>query len=117
MNIVHEILAATDGAPMPKAGDGATVLMWSDRYPATILRVQTFKSGSRKGELNRVTVQRDIATIVSGSQQDGSARYEYERDETGPVDYFRMNNKGQLVSPSGYKLRIGSREKYYDPHF
>lgn len=108
-----------DSNKEPEVGDGVTFLHWSDRNPGTLVEIKRYKSGPHKGEISQVGVQGDKWTIVSGGEHNGSAEYEYERDTTRPVIWFRKNNKGQWVKVGDKyaRLTIGRRERYYDPHF
>lgn len=102
------------------AADAATLGVGSDRYPATVI--------SEKNGI--VTVQYDDYRVVGGSMMDGSAKYEYIRNENGMIRYFKRNRKGRFVEvvenaatgrfvQTGYTggLYIGARRRYYDPHF
>ncbi len=54
-----------DNAPVrriPDVGDGATIVMWSDRLPATITEVRKTKSGKLK-----ITVQEDRSTRIDNN--------------------------------------------------
>jgi hypothetical protein len=119
-SLTNHIMSGTNGAPMPKVGDGATILMFSDRRPATITAVEVFKTGERKGQLKSVTVREDEAIVVSGNVQDGSAKYEFKPIEDHPTKTFTMNKRGQLVDSPGqhsWKLRPGNRDCYSDPSY
>jgi hypothetical protein len=109
----------TDSAgPEPTVGMAATVLLWSDRQPATVIKVEPFKSGARKGKARVVTVQYDTWKVTKGSEHDGSAQYEYERDENGRTETFTRSSKGRWTAPgSSVGLRLGGRERYSDPSF
>lgn len=93
-----------------KVGDGVTFRIGSDRLACTVVKV------SPSGKT--VTMQRDNAKVVSGSQHDGSAKYEYEEDRNGstyvarwsaPVSKFKMSAFGTYAGPG--------RHEYYDPSF
>lgn len=75
-----------------------------------------------------MVVQDDDAKVVSGSGQDGSAKYEFTPDPAGRRHTFRREESGmwsEVVKgetgrwrkTGGYGLRIGARDKYRDPHF
>lgn len=115
---VVNALSTAPGQPEPKVGDGATVCMWSDRNPATITEVLRFKSGEREGQIRGVVVKADNWKVVSGSEHDGSAQYEYQSNDAARGVTFLVNQRGQYVQKGGGdKLRIGHRERYYDPSF
>jgi hypothetical protein len=95
----------------PQVGDGATWSPWTDSYAATVIAVS--KSGKQ------ITIQDDQSVIVSGSAQDGSAKYEYRPNPRGPVRKAtrRQDGKFRLVgwTAGGY---VGpGRRAYQDPSF
>lgn len=100
-----------------ESGYAATVGVGSDRYPATVIEVKRYKSGALKGAVSEITVQEDVAHLVSGSEADGSAQYNYTTNENGEVTTFRPR-KNRLVwkSTGGRVLYLGARRRYYDPH-
>lgn len=121
----HLFSRSTIGQPMPTIGMGATILGWTDRAPATIVKVFT------KGVYLYIEVQYDDYKIVSGSTQDGSAAYEYTPNTNAGTQVYRAkfsggeignwsstfkNDNGRWVSGEG-GLMIGSRSRYYDPSF
>lgn len=107
-----------------KVGDGATVLLWTDRQAGTIIEA-TEKT---------VTWQRDKATLVNGMNSDaadkltfeaggffghtsGTQRYEYEADEQGATQTFTLRKNGAWVAAgqpmkNGRRLVAGRSEKY-----
>lgn len=113
-SLVNRLMSAA-GQPEPKVGDGATICFYSDRRPATVVRVRHFKSGSRAGQVSAVDVQDDAWKVVRGHEGDGSAEYEYESDPAGHVRTFRPNKNGRYVG-AGVTLALGRRERYWDPH-
>ena len=91
------------------AGDGVTIRMYSDSYPATVCSVS--KSGKT------VTVKKDRVEVVSGSMYDGSAVYAFHRNPDGPTVTLRLRKDGKYY-PSGSSIPIGlGRHRYHDPHF
>ena len=117
-SFVNHLISGTQTAE-PTVGMPATICMWSDRHPATVVEVLRFKSGARKGQVRGVIVTEDSYKVVSGSEQDGSARYEYTSNPESPNRAtFLVNQRGQYVCKGGGdKLALGSRERYYDPSF
>lgn len=107
------------GQPEPEIGMGATMLLWSDRHAGTVV--------SWDGKV--LGVQRDNPEIVSGHGNDGSAKYEYKPNPSGPVYYFRREPDGRWMhvrknpetgrwnKSGGYGLKIGVRDEHYDPSF
>lgn len=103
-----------------KVGDGATVVLYSDRYAGTIIKVTPLS----------ITVQRDTATldpefkpewIIGGfaghctNQED--QKYTYERDEHGEIYTFRWSDKHQSYGRPGNLRAIKGRHEFYDYNF
>ena len=88
-------------------GMGATILMWTDREPATIVKVTPTQVHVRCDSYKR-TDNRGYFT----EDQD----YEYEEVPANPVVIFRLTKRG-LRCKSGNYLRVGQREAYRDPSF
>jgi hypothetical protein len=110
-------LKETSNKPDPKVGDGATILMWSDREPATVVEVIRFTTGARKGEVKAVVIQEDNYKVIMGSMHDGSARYNYSRNEDAPRVTYTKDRAGRFKNKGGRVLSIGKRDKWYDPSF
>lgn len=110
------------GQPEPFVGMGCTVLGWTDRHAATIVRMSSDKK--------EFTVRRDHAKVIAGSQHDGSAQYEYSANPDGRETTFKLDRAGTyrqvrlnerdnwvFVQGGGKGIRLGEREEYYDPSF
>jgi len=105
----------------PAVGMGATILMWSDRSPATIIEVNQKK--------RYIVIQEDNAKRVDSNGMSESQQYEFVRNEKGITRIFRKNKKGEwvysyinpktnrIVKAGGCHLRLGSRDKYHDYSF
>ena len=123
-----------NGTTEPEVGMGCTFFSWSDRSCGTVVEIIPFKSGPKKGKARIAMVRPDDVEIVSGSQQDGSARYKVTPRTEGPTiavvrmpDRKRTNKETgeETVIPgrwrsggaNGDKVSFGFREYYYDPHF
>lgn len=121
--INHLQARATIGQPTPVYGMGATELLWTDRHACTITNVQLVRGKTI------ITVQRDFAEVVAGSQHDGSAEYKYNPNYNGSESHFRCEADGRWQSviishqtgrwgKAGQRgLRIGERDEYHDPTF
>lgn len=107
------------GQREPEVGMPATVCHWSDRSPATVVEVLRFKSGAKAGQVKGVVVTGDKYKVVSGSEYDGSAQYEYESQPDSPHRaVYLINQRGQYVlKGESTKLALGYREAYRDPSF
>lgn len=112
-SLINQI-AATGVDPDVIVGDGATVLYWSDRQAATIVQVDRFKSGQRKGEVSGVWVTYDKATRVDRNGMSDDQSYEYETQSDGERVLFKRRKDGRYRNAGGAVLRIGTRDHYYD---
>lgn len=113
---------ATVGQPVPEVGMGATILGWTDRYPATIVKVEVVKGRTY------VIVQKDDAKMISGNYYN-PGEYEYTRNYNAPYQAWRTNKDGlwegtvynvrtkRWIKNRGDGLRIGERDRYNDPSF
>lgn len=104
----------------PEVGMGATYAVGSDRYVCTIVEVLRFKSGDRKGQIRGVVAQDDDVRVVSGSEQDGSATYEYMQNPQATKDTYLWNARtGRFVlkGSSYVRLGLGHRSYHRDPSF
>ena len=103
----------------PEMGMGATLVMWTDRHPYTIVGLEHFKTGSRAGEVKALFATRDKATRTDDHGMSDAQSYTYETDPDAPRErfvlckdgWFRQNDAG------GTRLAIGHRRKYHDYSF
>lgn len=123
--INHLYSRGTIGQPAPKVGMGATMLGWTDRHAGTITKVTEYTGKLVRWE---VEVTYDDAKVVSGSEHDGSAVYEFSPGtgtrqfafylKTQSWEEFTRNPEtGKRNKQRGYGLRIGDRDHYRDPSF
>ena len=120
----HLYSRMTNGQPEPVVGMGATLLGWTDRDPATIIKVEKTKKGAWI-----IAVQEDNAQRTDNNGFSESQEYEYSANPNGYISYFRFEEgKGwRGISPGkkagswklngGGGLLIGSRRKYHDFSF
>jgi hypothetical protein len=106
-SVVNNIMSSAVGAPTPEVGMGCTILKWSDRVAATIIKV-TAKT---------IDVQEDLATRIDNNGMSESQRYTYERDPKGTIRVFRLTKNGWRLSGGGWGLGIGYRQSYHDYSF
>lgn len=92
----------------PEVGMGCTILHWSDRSPATIVSVS--KSG-KSFEFTYDEYRRTDDNGLSDWQV-----YEYTPRPDGVRYTARLNKHGRFVY-AGMTVRVGYREKYFDPTF
>jgi hypothetical protein len=110
MNNAPKILDAT-------SDDAATVAMWSDRDPATIVK-RTAKT---------ITVQRDRVNNMSAPGHDAYANGKgqvtiFQRDYDAPLEVYTLRDNGRWKLKGDPKtarggLSIGRRDFYRDPSF
>lgn len=89
-------------------GDGATILMFSDRHAATVV-----EAGPK-----RIVIQRDIAKRTDDNGMSESQTYEFTPDPTAPKIAYTLRKNGRWVR-EGDPLRGGEtlgrgRSSYYD---
>lgn len=106
VNLVVSSQSDLSGQAATKVGDGATILVWSDRHAATVVRVTA----------TQIHVQQDKATRIDSNGLSEVQSYQYESDLTSPVVIFRKTQKGWR-SRNGQSLWIGIRQEYYDHSF
>lgn len=124
--INHLHARGTRGQPTPVVGMGATLLLWTDRNPATIVAVTDRKDGGWD-----IVVQEDNYKRTDKNGFSESQTYEYTPNPEGYRSHFRFEpavgrwqqmrlnpETGRLNKvKGGVGLRIGEREKYWDPCF
>jgi hypothetical protein len=115
--VINNILAAsTIGAPEPEVGMGATLLMWSDRLPYTIVGVERFKSGACAGQVKAVLAQRDDTQRVDRNGMSESQEYVFLPNPNRSVERFALRKSGRFEGNGG-TLAIGYRDKFFDFSF
>jgi len=118
-------MMSRNGFVLPKEGDGATLLGWTDRHAATVICVMMVN------KKHTVSVQRDMAIRTDKNGMCESQEYEYKRDPSGQIVHFRWNDKtnswveivhnektgrwNKAYSQSG--VLFGERNEYYDFSF
>lgn len=100
------LLSGTNGQPIPEVGMGATILMWTDRQAATIVKVTR----------TQVHVQRDIATREDSRGMSECQDYTFTPNPAARVHVFRRTKTGAYKGQLG-QLRIGDRDEYRDFSF
>lgn len=105
-SLVNHIYARSPGTPV--VGEGATVIMWSDRRPGTVVAI----SASGK----TVIVREDSYRRVDGNGVSESQEYEISPDPKGYVYTFRATKRGWR-SKEGFGVTFGHRNAYYDYNF
>jgi len=96
----------------PKVGDGATIIMYTDRHAATVVAVNG----------KTVKIQRDTATRTDSNGMSESQSYSYAPNIEAQVETFTLRATGRYVRQgddenNGTKLTIGLRRTYHDFSF
>lgn len=87
-------------------GDGATILYWSDRRPATIIDI------SPSGKT--VTIQTDKVDIINPNSPNPTFRF--EPDPNGATLKVRKAKNGRWYA-NGQQINLGHRDYYFDESF
>ena len=106
-SVQNWMMSGTNGEPIPTVGMPCTILMWTDRHAATIVKVTP----------SQVHVQRCIATRIDKNGMSESQHYTYTDDPTASVEVFRKTKKGWRKTGGGTQLRLGERSEYHDYSF
>lgn len=104
-SLVNHVLSGSGTAP--KVGDGATILMWTDRHAGTVVKV------SPSGKT--VTVREDTATRIDSNGMSESQVYEYKPNALGKEWKFRLTKRGWRSGSTG--VLFGTRQAYHDYSF
>lgn len=95
---------------VPIIGMGATICYWSDREPATVVRV------SESGKTIFLQEDSYIRTDNNGTSEDQS--YIYNLNPNGRVHCATLRKDGSYkLTKSKTQIVLGSRRKYYDYSF
>lgn len=103
-----------------EVGTGATILMWTDRKPATVIFI----------DKNVVGVQQDFAERVDNNGMSDCQDWKFSENKKGSVTYFRKRKDGTfeavkknketgrwVKTGTSEKVRFGKREKFHDFSF
>jgi hypothetical protein len=105
---LNNLMMANAKSAAPKVGDGATILSWTDRFPATVVYVS--KSGKT------IHLQEDRADRTDSYGMSEMQVYTYTPDTTAPVKVARLTAKGWKIL-KGARVMVGRRERYHDFSF
>lgn len=99
--------------PVPQVGMGATELLFSDRHPYTIIKVNSPK---------KITLQQDRAVRIDQNGLSEIQEYRYEPDTQGPTRVATLRKNGRWITQgesikNGAAFALGYREEYYDFSF
>lgn len=96
------------GPSAPVAGEGATILHWTDRTAATVVRV------SPSGKTAWIRKDRAIRTDSNGRSEIQDYRYEPVPD--APLTVVRLTKRGWRTK-GGNGVSFGHRSAYHDYSF
>lgn len=108
-SITNYLMSSTSGQPVPVAGMGVTILSWTDRSAATVVRV------SASGKM--IWIQPDAVTRTDTNGMSESQQYSYAPDPDAQVIRASLRKNGAWVTKGGQQLRLGERSAYYDYSF
>jgi hypothetical protein len=103
--LTNKIFANEESAK-PEVGNGATLILWSDRHAYTVVEV---------GE-NFVLVTRDTAERLDKNFQFGQQKYSYQTDTSATPEKAVLGKDGKYYL-AGHVLQVGYRDEYYDYSF
>jgi hypothetical protein len=103
-SLVNHVLASY--AHVPKVGEGATEICWSDRLAGTVVGLGP----------HAVLWRRDIAKRTDTNGMSECQQYSYSPDPNAPIKTFVLTPKG-YKSDTGSYLSIGYRNEYHDYSF
>lgn len=96
----------------PIVGEGATIQMWADAHPQTIIEVSS--------DLKTVVVQEDNA-ILDPTALPMSNKWILGRNTEGVINTFTLRKNGRYIKKgntmNGQALSLGGRRKYYSYEF
>lgn len=97
-------------AYVPKVGDGATELCWSDRHAYTIVEVRSER---------RVVVQADIAKRTDKNGMSECQTYLFEPNPKAPLVVLTLRKDGRWrrVGDKSGAFLLGKRMEYHDYSF
>lgn len=111
-SLINHLYSGSADKP-PQVGDGATLLMWTDRHAGTIVEVSP--NGKRVGWIQ------DVATRTDKNGMSDSQEYSYAPG-TGTPTYFTLRKNGAWVREGesmkgGNRIAIGTRNEHHDFSF
>ena len=107
-SLSNYLLSGTKGQPTPEVGMGITILMWTDRQPATITRI------SKSGKV--FWFKRDHAERRDANGMSESQTYDFLPNPAATEQRATLRKTGAWKC-QGHQIRLGSRDKYHDYSF
>lgn len=97
-------------ASNPVVGMGATIQHWSDRTPATVIKVSP--SGKK------IVLQEDISIRLDANGMSEIQEYSYKTDANGTLHTATLRDDGTYrIKGSKQLVSLGNRRKYHDYSF
>lgn len=91
-------------------GMGATIYSYSDRTPATVIRI------THNGK--RIILQEDYSIRVDKNGISENQEYQYQTNTSGVLIYATLRKDGRFrVTATNQLVSLGPRQKYYDYSF
>ena len=111
-NLTNRI-AETVQPAIPVVGMGVTILMHSDRLPATVTNILSEK---------RIIIQEDTAMRLDNNGQSENQEWAFSSDLNGRQHTVSLRKNGTWVIQGGSMhngtiISVGERDKYYDFSF
>lgn len=109
----------------PELGMGATLLAYSDRHAATVIKIV----GTGFDGPSVIWVQLDTCTRTDGNGMSECQDYSYSPNPNGRIEYFKRDQKNRwrqayiskrgryCFTNGGNGLRLDSRDAYHDYSF
>lgn len=118
-SLINHMMSMGDSKE-PKIGDGATILSWTDRHPATVV------SFDKKRSI--VGITRDDYRRIDNNGMSECQEYEYTSNPDGPIEYYKKDKNGSWSgvffnsetkrwNKRGGIIIIGRRDRYHDFSF
>lgn len=109
----QNLIAGSNPVYMPKIGDGATEISWTDRAPYTIVEVVSPR---------QIVVQADNATRDDANGMSDCQNYVFSPNPNGSKMTVTLRGNGKWIvkgesAKNGRKFVVGSRGKYHDFSF
>ena len=107
-------VTAQQAPTLPKVGDGATILHWSDRSAATVTRVE------RERNRDVIYIQKDLAVRIDTNGMSDCQTYSYALDPSAPEERVvlrQTKTRSAWRTKSGDVVVFGHRNAYHDYSF
>lgn len=106
-SLINHIYSGMNSAA-PEVGMGCTILSWTDRNAATIVRVIDTKT---------IEIQEDSAKRVDRNGMSDCQTYEFTPNPDASIQTVKLSKAGAWKTQGGQTVMIGRREKHYDFSF